>query len=291
MIRYVLALFLALELCAGTHIVLLGDPHIPGKNLTHKEEVLKTINQWETVDMVVALGDLCSKIGSKEEYALVKSYFSKLKKPLFVITGNHDFIYEDMRDGTEKLRHATLEEQHEKLRRFKESFHLEKLSYSLQKENYLLIFLFADDASHLAHLSKEQLAWFEATLLEHQKMPTIVFFHAPLDNTLESYNRWANTPNFIAQPKEKLHQIIKNHPQLFLWVSGHTHTSAKEPSFASAINRYEQVTNIHNSDMNKETIWSNSLFLEESFVRIQTYNHRTNEWQKELERTIAIPKF
>ncbi|NCD12893.1 MAG: hypothetical protein EOL93_10115 [Epsilonproteobacteria bacterium] len=291
MIHYLLGLFLALELYAGTHIVLLGDPHIPGKDIAHKEEVLETLNQWETVDMVVALGDVCSKTGSKEEYALVKSYFSKLKKPLFVITGNHDFIYDDMLGDNEKLRHASLEEQNEKLRRFRETFHLETLYYSLQKENYLLIFLSADDASHLAQISQKQLEWFEATLLEHKNMPTIVFFHAPLDNTLETYNRWANTPNFIAQPKTQLHHIIRHNPQLFLWVSGHTHTSPKEPSFASTINRYEQVTNIHNSDMNKETIWSNSLFLEESLVRIQTYNHRTKEWQKELERTIAIPKF
>ena len=45
--------------------------------------------------MVVALGDLCSQTGTREEYETVKTYFSKLKHSLFPITGNHDFIYED----------------------------------------------------------------------------------------------------------------------------------------------------------------------------------------------------
>lgn len=291
MIRYFLGLCFAFSLYANTHIVVLGDPHIPGKHLEAKEQVLEQINQWSDVDSVVAMGDLCSITGTKEEYALVKEYFSKLHKPLYVITGNHDFIYADELDSNGKLQHAPREIQDEKLRRFQSLFHLPKFYYSVQKESYLLIFLSADNPEHLAQLSTEQLSWFENELKTHPKMPTIVFFHAPLDHTLERYNRWANTPNFVAQPKEAIHRLIVQNPQLFLWVSGHTHTSAKESSFASAINRYEQVTNIHNSDMNKETIWSNSLFLEKDRVRIQTYDHQAHQWVPSLERTILVPKF
>lgn len=291
MIRYFLGLCFAFSLYANTHIVVLGDPHIPGKHLEAKEQVLEQINQWSDVDSVVAMGDLCSITGTKEEYALVKEYFSKLHKPLYVITGNHDFIYADELDSNGKLQHAPREIQDEKLRRFQNLFHLPKLYYSVQKESYLLIFLSADNPEHLAQLSMEQLSWFENELTTHPKMPTIVFFHAPLDQTLERYNHWVNTPNFVAQPKEKLHQIIQSNPQLFLWVSGHTHTSAKESSFSSSINRYEQVTNIHNSDMNKETIWSNSLFLEKDLVRIKTYDHQAHQWLPSLERTILVPKF
>ena len=291
MIRYFLGLCFAFSLYANTHIVVLGDPHIPGKHLDAKEQVLEQINQWSDVDSVVAMGDLCSITGTKEEYALVREYFSKLHKPLYVITGNHDFIYADELDSNGKLQHAPREIQDEKLRRFQSLFHLPKFYYSVQKESYLLIFLSADNPEHLAQLSMEQLSWFEHELKTHPKMPTIVFFHAPLDHTLENYNRWANTPNFVAQPKEAIHRLIVQNPQLFLWISGHTHTSAKESSFASAINRYEQVTNVHNSDMNKETIWSNSLFLEKDRVRIQTYDHQAHQWLPSLERTILVPKF
>jgi len=292
MIKHLLLGFLtALSLYGGTHIVILGDPHLPGKHPQMKEHVLEHINQWENVDMVVAMGDLCSKTGTKEEYAYVKAYFSQLTKPLWVITGNHDFIYADELDSNEKLQHAPREIQEAKLKRFQNTFNLPKLYYSVVKEPYLLIFLSADNPDHLAEISSEQLTWIEHELKMHSKMPTIVFFHAPLENTLETYNRWVNTPNFVAQPKKKIHELLQANPQLFLWVSGHTHTSAKEPSFASKINQYEHVTNIHNSDMNKEVIWTNSLFLEENHVTIKTYNHSQREWLDALERHIAVPKF
>lgn len=284
-------LLTALSLYGGTHIVVFGDPHLPGKHPQMKEEVLEHINQWKDVDMVVAMGDLCSKTGTVEEYTYVKTYFSKLKKSLSVITGNHDFIYMDELDSNDKLQHASKEIQEAKLKRFQTTFNLPKLYYSMVKESYLLLFLSADDPNHLAELSKEQLAWLEQELQSHPKMPTIVFFHAPLENTLETYNRWVNTPNFVAQPKKKIHELLQANPQLFLWVSGHTNTSAKEASFASKVNQYEHVTNIHNSDMNKDIIWTNSLFLEENFVSIKTYDHSKQEWIDTLDRHIAVPKF
>ena len=284
-------LLTALSLYGGTHIVVFGDPHLPGKHPQMKEEVLEHINEWKDIDMVVAMGDLCSKTGTVEEYTYVKTYFSKLKKSLSVITGNHDFIYMDELDSNDKLQHASKEIQEAKLKRFQTTFNLPKLYYSMVKESYLLLFLSADDPNHLAELSKEQLAWLEQELQSHPKMPTIVFFHAPLENTLETYNRWVNTPNFVAQPKKKIHELLQANPQLFLWVSGHTHTSAKEASFASKVNQYEHVTNIHNSDMNKDIIWTNSLFLEENFVSIKTYDHSKQEWIDTLDRHVAVPKF
>jgi len=292
MIQHLLLGFLtALSLYGGAHIVILGDPHLPGKHPQMKEEVLEHINQWKDVDLVVAIGDLCSKTGTQEEYTFVKNYFLKLTKPLSVITGNHDFIYADELDSNEKLQHAPREIQEAKLKRFQDTFNLPKLYYSVIKEPYLLLFLSADNPDHLAELSSEQLTWLEQELQTYSKMPTIVFFHAPLDNTLQTYNRWVNTPNFIAQPKKKIKELIQTNPQFFLWVSGHTHTSVKEPSFASSINQYEHVTNIHNSDMNKEVIWTNSLLLEENHVTIKTYDHSQEKWLDALERHIAVPKF
>jgi len=79
-------------------------------------------------------------------------------------------------------------------------------------------------------------------------------------------------------------------PQVFLWVSGHTHTSPKEESFASAINVYKKrIANIHNTDMNREKIWTNSLFLYPDKVDVKTYNHKSKKWESEFERTIALP--
>lgn len=293
MLKIVASFFLSISFSyALTHIVLLGDPHLPGKNIEKKEQVIETINQQSDVDFVVALGDICSQTGTEEEYAFAQKFFQKLHKPLFLINGNHDYIYTDERTSEGKFQRASLEEQHIKLARFKDTFQLPSLYYSMQKENYFLIFLAVDEPAHLAQLSPTQLRWFENELQTHSRIPTIVFFHAPLNHTLETYNRWVNTPNFVAQPKEALDTIIQANPQIVLWVSGHTHTSAKEASFASSLNRYnDHVLNLHNSDMNKETIWTNTLFLENNRILIRTYDHTQKAWIDALDRTINVPKF
>jgi hypothetical protein len=36
-------------------IAILGDPHLPGKELPAKENLLRTINNWDDIDRVVAL--------------------------------------------------------------------------------------------------------------------------------------------------------------------------------------------------------------------------------------------
>ena len=40
------------------HLVILGDPHLPGRNIEQKEQVLAKINSWDDVEMVVAIGDM-----------------------------------------------------------------------------------------------------------------------------------------------------------------------------------------------------------------------------------------
>jgi len=274
------------------HIVLLGDPHLPGKFLDQKEAVIQDINQWNDVSMVVALGDLCQETGSKHEYDAVHTFFSTLQKPLYVINGNHDYMYADTLDEKGHHYKAPRAIQMEKLHDFQTLFHLPKPYYSLIKEHYLLLFLSADNPNYLTALSEEQRAWLHTTLKEHPLMPTIIFFHGPLENTLRTYNKKVNTPQFIAQPKEAIKEIIAANPQIFLWISAHTHTTPKEESFASSINWYnDHLLNLHSMDMSHPTIYTNSLFLEKDRVVIKTYNHTKKEWVDHLERSIMLPKF
>ncbi len=144
-----------------THLVILGDPHLPGKNITAKEKVLQTINGWKDVDSVVAIGDLCEFVGDEAEYTAVKAYFRTLNKPLFPIVGNHDFIYADTLKDNEKLQKATHEEQKAKLETFSKTFGLKKPYYSLIKEGCFLVFLSTDSPKHLAAMGEKQLLWFD----------------------------------------------------------------------------------------------------------------------------------
>ena len=272
------------------HLVVLGDPHLPGDKIKIKEQVIATINTWDDVDMAVAVGDICEERGTDEEYAAAKEFFAKLKKTLYPIMGNHDFLYADNLDAKGKKYKAVTETREAKLNKFRDTFGLKEISYSTMAGNYLLVFLSPDSSGHLAEISQKQVDWLKSDLKNHRNQPTILFFHAPLEGTLRTYNKNANSPNFVAQPTEKIRDLLIGNPQVFLWVSGHTHTSPKEESFASAINIYEEkVTNIQNTDMQRETIFTNSLFLYPDKVIVKTYNHKKGEWLPEFQRTILPP--
>ena len=302
--RRVLALLLSLVLVAalaacgkltpsevgGTdvhHLVVLGDPHLPGPNLAAKEKVIETINGWEDVEAVVAMGDLCEYYGTEVEYGQVRSFFSKLGKPLLPIAGNHDSFFETPVGSGGGYMPGSPASQQAKLQLFRETFNLQQHYYSKQMGRYLLLFLATDHLEMSTGISEMQMDWLRSQLADHRRMPTLVFFHAPLMGTQANFKHYINKPHTVAQPEQEINALITANPQVFLWVSGHTHTPATEPSYAAPINRYaNQVTNIHNADMKRETLWTNSLFLYPDRVEIRTFNHQEQRWLPELDRTV-----
>jgi 3',5'-cyclic-AMP phosphodiesterase len=285
-------------------IVILGDPHLPVQPaiartpqqqaavIEAKEKVVDDINSWDDVSRVVVVGDLVGRWGTESEYATVKEFLAKIKPPVSPIMGNHEFMYTDA-DIARKLLWGSSELRQAKMQRFRTTFGLPEVYYSIKTEHYLLLFLSPDmtNAQYQTQISTKELGWLETQLQNNQGLPAIVFFHAPLAGTLPFYNKDANTPQFIAQPEEPLRAIIHRHLQLFLWVSGHTHTPPTNLGYASSLNLYEnQVTNIHNTDMDRQTIWTNSLYLYPDKVVVRTYNHKQQVWVDELERTILVPK-
>lgn len=272
------------------HLVILGDPHLPGNTLTAKEKVLAAINTWADAEAVAAVGDICALYGTGEEYAAAKAYFGQLTKPLFPIPGNHDYIYQTPPDGGGGYIPASGAAQQAKLDLFRETFGLPELFYARRMGRYFLIFLATDHASFATGLSARQLQWLQTQLAANRTRPAIVFFHGPLNGTQYNYKHYVNKPHSIAQPEEALRAIITANPQIFLWVSGHTHTPPTEPSYAAPVNLFaNQVTNIHNTDMKRDTIWTNSLFLYPDRVEIKTFNHSEQRWLPELDRVITPP--
>jgi Icc protein len=275
------------------HLVVLGDPHLPGKFLTEKEAVIRTINSWPDVNLVVAVGDICEDLGTEQEYAAARQFFRQLAKPFVPVPGNHDFIYDDIKEPNGKKIKGTASARQKKLAIFQKTFGVPALYHSQAVDNYQLIFLATDDlqSDQLARISPPQLAWLRSELHRHRKQPTIIFFHAPLSGTLSNYNNYANSNDFIAQPADDLDEILQKNPQVFLWVCGHMHVPATNKDFRSGINLYgNRVYTVHNSDMNRKTIWTNSLFLFSDKVVIKTYNHRRGAWLTKLEKTLVPPR-
>lgn len=273
------------------HLALLTDLHLPATNIMAQEQVIQTLNSWNDLDMVISLGDLCQDRGTDDEYASVKAFFGQLNKPHTPVAGNHDYIYATTLSPQDKRVRAKPSEREAKLHKFRETFGLEALFYSREVGRYLLVFLSTDHlAGELTEMSEQQLEWLRRELERKKKMPTVIFFHAPLQGTLRNYNKTVNTPSRIAQPSGIIRDIITGNPQVFLWVSGHTHTSPLEESFASGINVYDKrVTNIHNTNMNRETIWTNSLFLYPDKVVVRTYDHKRGAWLPYFDRILLPP--
>lgn len=285
-------------------IVILGDPHLPlqpavartpeqqAAVIAAKEKAVADINSWDDVSRVVVVGDLVGRWGTESEYAAVKDFFAKIKPPVSPIMGNHEFMYADADVGG-KLLWGSPAMRQMKMQRFRTTFALPEVYYSMKTEHYLLLFLSPDmtNAQYLTQISTKELGWLETQLRNNPGLPAIIFFHAPLADTLPFYNKDANSPQFIAQPEEPLRAIIHRNPQLFLWVSGHTHTPPTNLGYAASLSLYEnQVTNIHNTDMDRQAIWTNSLYLYPDKVVVRTYNHKQQCWMDELERTILVPQ-
>lgn len=290
-----MAILVLLTACGVTpayhHLVVLGDPHLPGRHLEVKEDALATINSWPDVELVVAVGDICVDFGTDAEYAAAKDFFEELAKPLVAITGNHDYLYATPPGPEGGLISGSRESQEAKLRKFAETFEMESLYSSRRMGKYLLIFLSADNPEFQIGISDAQLDWLRRELESNRKSPTIIFFHGPLGGTLRDYRHWVNKPAAIAQPWEELHEILTDNRQVFLWVSGHTHTPPSEESYASPINLYDgRITNIHNTDMNKGQIWTNSLYLHPDKVMVKTYFHQDKAWLPQFDRVILPPE-
>jgi hypothetical protein len=288
------------------HIALLSDLHLPGNMREAKERVVDNINSWGDVSAVAVLGDTVQTRGTKDEYLYSKTFFGRLKPPILAITGNHDFLYDDTVIGGRNKK-GMPDQRQEKLERFRELFSLAKHYYTKQMQGYLLVFLSADDlqSAHLASISSEQRDWLQKILAANRQIPTIIFFHAPLQNTYSGNGDNVGKEDFAAQPAEFFDGLFEANRQVFMWVSGHIHLAPSHRSFRSAENLYKgRVNTLHNPDLNGSSylladdvktsrhqgLVTNSLFLYPDRVVVRLYDHNARTWLPG-ERSISTPKY
>lgn len=288
------------------HVAVLSDMHIPpdpGTRTPYQEAAIQTFNSWADLDMVVVAGDNVDRGGTAEAEVEAKLLLDKLFAPYRVVGGNHDYLYDDLYTPNLASGH-TLKQGPEsriaKLEVFKTNWGLEKLWYSERLGNYLFVFMTPDglNTNNYCEVTDNQLDWFSAELAANKNTPTIVVFHCPLTGTKPELPPEIQPDGNIfldsdfAEPASKIKTILLANKQVFMWVSGHTHTQPTTDFFNSPLNLYEnQVMNIYNPNFNSgATIWTNSLFLKPDMVIVRTYNHKEKRWMEEQERTIAIPQ-
>jgi len=287
------------------HIVLLGDPHLPGSNLANKKHAIAEINTWKDVDLVTVLGDMCATTGTDKEYRYAKSFFSHLQQKTVFIVGNHDYVFKDLTGESQGYSLGSPQSCSKKLANYIKTFDVKDLYHSRKLGPFRLVFLSLDSlaGNYYAQLSAKQLQWLDWTLHQHPQEPTIIFCHAPVwgPEVLQISPKMAH---FMIQPMAEVAGIIKKHRQVFLWAAGHVHFGAfNKMQQHPAMLFGGQVANIVACDIDGRSIlqgssldleshhnlWTRSLFLYEGRVEVKTYDHIKKEWIPELTKIIDVP--
>jgi hypothetical protein len=294
-------------------VVVLSDVHLPGRNLPQKEKALAAIESWPDVSLVVVTGDIVATGGDAAQYAAARRFFDRLTKPAVFLGGNHDYIYPDAYpvDPTtgHHVKESSPEARRAKLERFKAAWGMPELYFSRRMAGYLLVFLTPDHltSNDYARMTDRQLEWLSAELKGSPDVPTICFFHAPLAGTYASRRivQSKSPDSYNAEPADRIREILRANPQVFMWVAGHLHIAPSNRDFADPINRYDgRVWVVHNPDMNgsslfdanhlkstsHQMVWTNSLFLYPDRVLVRTWDHSSERWMERLDRSIPVPQ-
>ena len=267
-------------------LVILSDIHYPSKlvldegaylhKIHSKKNALEDINRWHDVDLAVFTGDMVQRDGSLSEYERVRSLLRGLKARKAFVAGNHELFYSTDTKG--RLIPGGFLERIFHFKRYTRFFG--PLYHCRRMGGYLLVFLSPDTMNSEAavELSQQQLAWLDQTLSATSQYPTIIFCHAPLSGTALPAADGSARPvrRNAVQPADALERILLAHPQVRLWVSGHTHTRPKDGDFMTDANYYHgRILNFFFfNDTATTEIYTNSLYLFEDKIVIRTYGHR-----------------
>lgn len=270
-------------------VAVLSDLHCRPDNLESLLKAIRAINKMPDVYAAVITGDLNEKIGSPAEYKFLGKALSHFSVPILAVPGNHDVQYKDYYNPDKNAKNPKLrtnpKERKAKLERFRNLLKLKKLRFSRRIGGHLLVFLPDDHltAKGLVRLSDATLEFFRETLKSNRDLPTVVFCHGPL---LGSYNRKGGLPlqQATAQPADKIRKILNANPQVFLWVSGHTHTGPSSKNFCARVNKVGRVTNIHTPAIQSHSSYVQVIKLSPKQAIVRTLNAKTGKFIKKYDR-------
>jgi len=277
-------------------IQVLSDLHYPAKTFEaterhrikeRKDAALATLAKDASIDLVVILGDSVALTGAASEMQAAKHFLASLPQRKLILAGNHELIYCPTLGLDGVLVRGAPEIVRENKARFTRIFETPLRGSLTVPGGFRLLYLAGDeeDTTEAVRFSEDTLRWLDQELASHASEPTLVFCHAPLWGTLPTRPEKPAKPHNFAQPAAALQAILKRHPQVIAWVSGHTHTKATAKGFSHPVNRTAQgVLNIHNPSWERNHLYANSLFLDESGVTIRTYDFEKHQWVESLKR-------
>ncbi|NLI75527.1 MAG: hypothetical protein GX442_03685 [Candidatus Riflebacteria bacterium] len=266
-------------------IAVAADLHVCPGNLDGLERMVSRLNGMKGLDAVAICGDLNKKVATDDERDLAASLVGKLKKPVWAIVGNHDFMYKDKTGPDDKKYRGSPAEKRAKLKKFLEAFKQKAIRFSKLEGGHLLVFLPTDELSHknLVRFSDKTLEYLKNTLAAHPNLPTIIFCHAPLlGSTVKEGG--LGPVNGNAQPAEKIRSILHDNPQVFLWFAGHKHIGPSSDSFHHPCNKVDGVTVVHVPGNSTGRGIVRMLELTPDSAVVRTYDTHEKKYLKKFER-------
>ncbi|WP_421939197.1 PQQ-binding-like beta-propeller repeat protein [Pedobacter sp.] len=170
----ILALFILLSIGSSAQTfkyAFVTDTHVGSG--TGEEDLRRTvvdINQQQDLDFVVITGDI-TEMGTNDELKLAKSILADLKKPYYIIPGNHDTGWSES-GGVN----------------FIKEFGYDKFMFD--HKGYRFIACASGPYVRMSdgHIPRDATVWLEKTLKNTSKSKPIIFLnHYPLDNSLDNW--------------------------------------------------------------------------------------------------------
>ncbi len=266
-------------------IAVAADLHVCPGNLDGLERMAACLNGMKAVDAVALCGDLSKRVSTDAERELAAELVGKIKKPVWAVVGNHDFMYQDKLGPDDKKYRGSPAEKRAKLKKFQEAFKQKAIRFSRLEGGHLLVFLPTDELSHknLVRLSDKTLDYLRKTLAAHPSLPTIIFCHAPLlGSTVKEGG--LGPVNGNAQPADRIRSILQDNPQVFLWFAGHKHIGPSSDSFHHPCNKVDGVTVVHVPGNSTGRGIVRMLELTPDAAVVRTYDTKEKKYLKKFER-------
>ncbi len=159
---------------SGTCFAVIADTHINNSNPNSAAEfmdVIRDLNAQDSIDFVILAGDI-TEFGSDEEIYLAHSLLDSLKKPWYILSGNHDSKWSESGCNT-----------------FLETFKYEQFSFI----NKGILYIGTNSGPNMrmapALVPRESIVWLDSLLRTvKEDMPVIYINHYPLTEDMSNYH-------------------------------------------------------------------------------------------------------
>ncbi len=264
---------------ASWSMAIMADLHVCAENLPVLRRSVQSVNSLTGVFAVALVGDLCKRTGTPRELELAAHLVDSFADPVFAVPGNHDFMYKDETKADGKMARGTPAGKRKKLENFRKAMKQPGIRFAKKVGGHLLVFLPVDacNSKPLCTLSDETIGFLKKTLGNNRGLPTIVFCHAPLEGSCGAARKARQAkkgflPHAYIQPAERIRDILRRNPQVFLWIAGHLHIKPSAQDFQSKTSSLGGVTVIHVPNLTQTSTCIRLLELTPSAAVVRTFD-------------------